>query len=152
MAIREIEIRSYFSNEENLAAFDVLVEVNRAEVEGHFASKVDANLAVYADLQDSGVMVFLGAFDGDALVGYAGAFFAPNLHYGYLMAVNDAIFVLPEYRKKGYGIRLIREMERVAKDRGAKFMVWQAKMDSPLNKVLPRLGCRAEEINYVKEL
>lgn len=152
MPIVEVNIAAFFEDEANLVAFEKLAEENRAEVEGALAEQVVANLSVYAQLQEKGLLIALGAFDEGKMVGYACALIAPNLHYGYLMAVNDTVFVSECYRGKGYGLRLMREMERRVKAQGARFMVWQAKIDSSLNKVLPRLGYRAEEVNYIKEL
>jgi len=152
MPIVEIDIAEYFADEAKREAFLRLTEENREEVEGRLAEKVGANLDVYAQLQEKGLLIFLGVFDEGEMVGYGCALLSPNLHYGYLMAVNDVVFVSAGYRKKGYGLQLMREMEKKVKEQGARFMIWQAKMGSSLNKVLPRLGYRAEEINYIKEL
>ncbi|MGL4666327.1 MAG: GNAT family N-acetyltransferase, partial [Saezia sp.] len=110
------------------------------------------SLPAYAHLQEKGLLIALVALDEGKMVGYACALLAPNLHYGYLMGVNDVVFVRESYRYKGYGLRLMREMEKKVGERGARFMVWQAKLGSSLNKILPRLGYRAEEVNYIKEL
>lgn len=153
MQIIEVDIAEFFADAQHLAALGRLAEENRAEVESALSERVALDIEMYAHLQAQGLLLAMAALDDEgALVGYACALIAPNLHYGFLMAVNDAVFVSRSCRSRGYGLRLMREVQRVAKERGARLMVWQAKMDSSLNKVLQRLGYRAEEINYVKEL
>lgn len=153
MQIIEVDIAEFFSDAQHLAALVRLAEENRAEVENHVAKVMSLNLAGYAQLQAQGMLIALVALDDDLhMVGYACALIAPNLHYGYLMAVNDAVFVSKLCRSKGYGLRLIREVQRIAKERGAQMMVWQAKMGSSLNKVLKHLGYKMEEVVYLKEI
>ena len=177
MLIQEIMVREYFADTGNLATFNALMEANRLEAEGGcYAQAVEPKWEAYAALQDAGRLIVLGVFEDDhavpgcyercdagcngqcrrngnrQLVGYGCAVVTPSLHYAHLVAVSDVIFVLPAYRKKGYGLYLMREMECRAKGMGAQFMVWQAKTGSSLNKVLLRRGCRAEETVYTKRL
>lgn len=153
MAVREVNIGLLLKCPDRLAELEALMEANRVEVEGHLAQEVRPDWGAYVALQEQGALIALGAFDAeDALVGYACALLAPSLHYGYVMAMNDVIFVLPECRKQGYGVRLMRAVEREAKARGARVMAWQAKLGSGLGDVLLRRGFRAEEVTYTKGL
>ncbi|MEC5161710.1 MULTISPECIES: GNAT family N-acetyltransferase [unclassified Janthinobacterium] len=111
------------------------------------------DLAQYQALEAAGVLVGLVAYDGDAMVGYSVNIITPHLHYADLMcAHNDVLFVASKYRDTPLGLKLIRETERACKARGARLMLWHAKEDTNLSKILPRIGCRVQEIIYTKEL
>ena len=113
------------------------------------------NVALYADLEAADRLVAFGAFDGDELVGYAVTILQPShLHYADLfIASNDVLFVLPEHRGASRaGYRLIAETERACADRGARLMLWHAKPDTALQKLMPRLGYGVQDVIYSKEL
>ena len=153
MAIVEINVREFFADAGNVKAFDEMCAEQWQEVESHRTYAVEPAWDAYADLQDAGHLIFLCAYDGHEVVGYAITILAPDLHYGcMLIAGNDAIFVKATARKRCYGLKLMREVEKIAQAHGAKEMVWQAKAGSSLNTVLRRRGCRMEEIVYIKEL
>lgn len=110
-------------------------------------------LELYARIEQSGTLFAVIAYDGDEIVGYSVNILTTNLHYSALtMANNDLIFVAKAYRTGRTGIRLIDETERVAAKRGARLMLWHAKENTPLAKVLPRMGCAVQDILFSKEL
>ena len=107
----------------------------------------------YFALEDAGQLVTLIAWAGDEIVGYSCNILSPHLHYKNLMCgYNDVIFVAKEYRNSPLGIKLIKHTEAVLKKYGAKLMLWHAKKDSALDKILPRMKCNIQEIIYSKEL
>lgn len=111
------------------------------------------HLERYRSLENAGAVLGLVAYVDDQVVGYSVSLILPHLHYADLLcAHNDALFVAKEYRATPLGLKLIRETERAAKERGAHMIMWHAKEDTALSKILPRLGCRVQEINYTKEL
>ncbi|HEY5993341.1 MAG TPA: GNAT family N-acetyltransferase, partial [Gallionellaceae bacterium] len=103
--------------------------------------------------EQSGALLALVAYAGDEITGYSINFVGPHLHYsGLRYAHNDALYVAPEHRGGRLGLRLIRETERLAKEKGARMMMWHAKPDTALEQLIPRLGCGVHEIIYSKEL
>ena len=96
----------------------------------------------------------LAAYDGDEVVGYAVSIIAPShLHYADLCYVsNDALFVKKSHRGGSTGLRLMRETERIAKERGAKLVLWHAKEGTRLDALLTRLGYGVQDIIFSKEL
>lgn len=109
--------------------------------------------ARYRAMEQAGLILALGAFDGDVLVGYSVGFIGPHLHYADLVVVqNDVLFIAKSHRLGRTGYRLIQATEQLAKSRGAQMLVWHAKEDTPLDSLLPRLGYGVQDILYSKEL
>lgn len=107
----------------------------------------------YAQLERAGIVLALGAFDGDVMVGYSVSFVSQHLHYADLRYVhNDVLFIAKSHRHGRTGYRLIQATEQLAKARGAQMLVWHAKQDTPLDSLLPRLGYGVQDILYSKEL
>lgn len=114
---------------------------------------LDPNEAAYGLLESAGVLFALGAFDGPDLVGYSATMVQQHLHYKHLRyAVNDVLFVGKQHRNGRLGVRLMRETERVAKERGAQLMLWHAKPDTALEGILPRMGYVVQDVIFSKAL
>jgi predicted GNAT superfamily acetyltransferase len=108
----------------------------------------------YLNADAAGAMIVLGAFDGAGeLVGYSANLIAPNLHYAdLLMCQNDVLFVVHKHRGTSIGVRLIRETEAQAALAGCRLMLWHAKPGTPLDRLLPRMGCKVQDIIHSKVL
>ena len=109
--------------------------------------------AKYKYLEDQGVLFCLFAYKNEVIVGYSVNILNTHLHYSDLhFAQNDIIFVHPDYRNSPLGIKIIKETEKAVKAKGIPLMIWHAKKDSPLDAILPRLGCTHHENIYTKVL
>lgn len=109
--------------------------------------------ARYRAMEQAGLALALGAFDGDVMVGYSVSFIGPHLHYADLVfAQNDVLFIAQSHRLGRTGYRLIQATEQMAKARGAQMLVWHAKQDTPLDSLLPRLGYGVQDILYSKAI
>lgn len=107
----------------------------------------------YLQLQSSGNLLTLIAYAGEDIVGYSCNILSPHLHYSDLMCMyNDVLFIAKEYRASPLGLRIIKRTEEESKNMGAKLMLWHAKQNSILDKILPRMKCKVQEIIYSKEL
>lgn len=108
----------------------------------------------YADLERAGALLSLVAYDdNNEVIGYSVNIVANHLHYADLRcAHNDVLFIRESHRNSPLGLKLIRETERVAKERGCHLMLWHAKENTALAKILPRTGCKVQEIIFSKEL
>jgi GNAT superfamily N-acetyltransferase len=97
----------------------------------------------YDALVRAGLMVALGAFAGERLVGVATVLFSPVLHAGMeYIAVTETLFVAKAHRAGGLGLRLLRAAEAVAAEHGAKGLYVSAPTGGVLERVLPRRGYR----------
>lgn len=111
------------------------------------------NVPAYRMLEQMGSLISLGAFDGDRMVGYSVTICTAHLHYADLVyASNDVIFVAGTHRSGPAGVRLMRETEKRAKDRGARLMLWHAKPDTALDRILPRMGYGVQDVIYSRQL
>lgn len=107
----------------------------------------------YKAMEASGLTMILAAYDGGQLIGYSVNFIMKHLHYADLViANNDLLFLAKERRTGRLGIQLIRETERVAKEKGATLMLWHAKKNTPLAGVMPRMGYGVQDIIFSKEI
>lgn len=107
----------------------------------------------YAELEETGKLFTLLAFEGDILVGYSVNILNTHLHYkDVLVCYNDLLFIHPDKRNSPLGIRLIKETENKAREYEAEVMLWHAKPGTSLDKILPRMKNRLHENIYLKEL
>ena len=63
----------------------------------------------------AGGPLFIGAFEGDTLVGVAGLFFEESSKLSHKATVG-AVFVTPRYRRRGIGRALIAELLKRARE------------------------------------
>lgn len=111
------------------------------------------DVARYELLEAAGCLLGLVAYVDDEIVGYSVNVLSPHLHYADLMvAHNDVLFVAKSHRESSLGLKLIRETRRAAKARGAHLMLWHAKEATALAAILPKMGCKVQEIIYSEEL
>lgn len=91
--------------------------------------------------------------NGD-LYGYALFFVRRNPHYASsLQAVQDIVFVAPEYRQGTLGMRLLRVAETELWGEGVQAVYHHVKLAHPaLGKVLERMGYQPVETIYTKRL
>jgi hypothetical protein len=114
---------------------------------------LDPATEIYAAIEREGGLFAVLAYDGEEMIGYSVNLLSVNLHYSSLyMATNDVLFVAKPYRVGRTPMRLIDETERVAAEYGARMMLWHAKEDTALSQILPRRGCKVQDIIYSKEL
>lgn len=115
--------------------------------------EVAPNLPAYRALEECGALLALVAYLGDEIAGYSINFIGPHMHYsGMRYAQNDALYVRPEHRGGRLGLQLIRRTEELAKERGARMMMWHAKQNTALEKLMPRLNYAVQDTIFSKEL
>lgn len=111
------------------------------------------DVAKYRSIEQAGKLFAVLAYDGDEMVGYSVNLIDTNLHYmGLVQAQNDVLFVKPSHRAGRLFMRLREATIAGAARRGARLMLWHAKKDTPLAAILPRLGCKVQDIIYSEEL
>lgn len=109
--------------------------------------------ARYMAMEQAGMLLALGLWRGDELVGYSVNFIMQHLHYADLcVASNDLVFVAAQHRNSRAGLMLIRETERHCKERGVQMLTWHAKQDTPLAHLMPRIGYGVQDIIFSREL
>lgn len=108
----------------------------------------------YYQLEHEGKILAVGAFLDNKLVGYSVNFVDYHIHYADLMVCsNDIIYITPELRASPLGLRLMVVTRELAKEYGAKLMLWHAKEHSALDKILRRRkAAKVQDIVFSEEL
>lgn len=105
----------------------------------------------YAMLELQGKLLCFSGRVGGKLKGYSAFFFAPLMHYSHTMAaVNDIIFLHPDYRSAGYGAGLIQYAERELKALGAVAISYHIKTKLDWSPLVAKLGYEPTETNHWK--
>lgn len=127
-----------------------LLEQHREELTTDKKNMVlNPNINMYKNMEDMGMLFTLVLCDGEKIVGYSVNILGNNLHYSdLLVSQNDLLFVLDSYRKSKWGLKLIQETEKLAKEKGAKLIMWHGKPNTSLSKLMPKLGYNIQDITY----
>ena len=131
---------------------DALLRAHAAESEPDLAERLDPAWDAYEAAEARADLIILAARQGDQLVGYAVATLFRSTHYALFLCQQDLLFVLPEWRQRGVGLRLINRLRLEAKRRGADRLLMHAKPASLLDGLLRILGLRVEETIFVEDL
>lgn len=106
--------------------------------------------ALYKALEAAGRCFCIGAFDGFDMVGFAVLMLNDHPHYSKTVGICDAIFVKREHRQGPAGLRLIREVLEVAKEKGVPGVYFTAPANSRLSKLFARLFKETDRTYWVK--
>lgn len=145
MPIREVNIAEHFD------ATLPLMHANWRET--GFAFDFAPSKQIYESAQASGVLLALGAFHGEELVGYATAVISPHPFNPVVkMCLTDALYVSPLYRGGALPGKLMLTVERFAKERGAQFVMWHTRAGTGLADMLRKRGYLDADTVVMKEL
>ena len=124
-------------------------EVGRREAGYHLELDWD----LYRTLENNGnLKVFTVRSDG-LLIGYFTIVISPSLHSKNSFVVsNDAIFLRPDYRNSGIGIKLFKFVEECLKEDGFKQLQITFTDKHDISSLLTRLGYSKVETKFEKRL
>jgi len=146
VTIREINMLDYLHQASELA------RLHWQETEAHMSgSGPNLQVDAYRSFQDAGLIIAFGVFDDETLVGYCIAILSPHLHYGFMYAHHDVLFLKPEYRKGATALRLVALVHQHAKEKGAKCVTWHAKLGTAFHRILEH-SAKPEETVFLREL
>ena len=115
--------------------------------------KLNPDYKTYFKLEDTDHLLTIILENNKEIVGYSVNIITNHLHYkDVIICQNDLLYLKEEYRQGFTGIKLIKETEKLAKLKGAGVMLWHAKVDSNLAKILPKMKANLHEQIYLKEL
>ena len=115
--------------------------------------KLKPNWQLYDQMNATGWLFIYIAMQDDVCIGYSMNIMMYHLHYADLrIAQNDVLFVKKELRGGRLGLRLLKATEDHARSEGCKLMLWHAKENTALDKLLPKLKYGVQEIMYSKEI
>jgi predicted GNAT superfamily acetyltransferase len=107
----------------------------------------------YDALYEADVLLIIGAFYYDELVGYAVNMFGVDTHSKHcILSTNDALYLHPQHRKARVGLTLMKTCEEKSRDMGATHVLWHAKPNTTLQKLLEAKQYKVKDIMYSREL
>jgi len=113
--------------------------------------KLNPDYDKYLLLDSLGMLHVVTARDGDLLVGYFISFLQPHMHYkDHTFAMNDILYIHPEYRKGSAGYKLFKYAEKSLKEIGVHVLMIHAKVKNDFKPLMDKLGFNRVEYNYSK--
>lgn len=108
---------------------------------------------VYFDTEDAGNLVLVVLRDEGKMVGYFFGFINYSLHYSTcLSCITDIFYIYPEYRHKGGGKVLFKEVEATLKWRKVQRWIAGTKLHKDMSKFLDSQGFTPIEVYHSKTL
>jgi len=113
--------------------------------------KLDVNWEKYYELQEIGVLrAFTARCDGK-LIGYSVFFVLPHIHYQKdVFAMNDILYIDPDYRKGRNGVGLILYSEKKLKEEGVSVIKIDTKFSNKVGELCSLMGYTKAEVSYMK--
>lgn len=130
-----------------------LFAAHHAEMEPHYTD-FEVNWARYYEAEERHALLALAAWDTtrNEVVGYSIGFIVEHFHYNLYVYQHDALYVAKGYRRGRLGVELLKLTKKEAEEQGAQRLLWHAKPDTKLDKLLRHLGYRHEENLYSMEV
>jgi GNAT superfamily N-acetyltransferase len=130
-----------------------LFEAHWREIAHYQDIVLDIDREAYAALERADVIRMWTARAAGRLVGYVIFFVRPNMHYrASKQALQDVLFLLPEYRRGPAGLTLIRVAETRLRDEGVQVVYHHAKRTNRVGELLGRLGYELVDEIWAKRL
>lgn len=113
--------------------------------------KLNPDYGVYYQMEANGILHIVTARDDGKLIGYYISLVTPNPHYkDHFFAVNDILFVLPEYRGGTTAYRMFKYAFDKLTERGASVITIHMKTDAMFDGLCEKLGMERQEYLYTK--
>lgn len=124
-----------------------------AEVEEDFGFECRLDTSVYERMQAFDCLICVVAFDSYKIAGYSTAIVLPHPYNPSIVCCNsDTLFVRKAYRNGRTAYRIMQEVERLARQRGANRMMWHTRGKTNFASSLARRGYELSDVIMMKEL
>ena len=105
---------------------------------------------LYRALEAAGRCFCIGAFVADEMVGFAVLMINEHPHYSQNVGVCDAIFVRKDYRRGPTGLKLIRKVQEMAKEKGLPGVYFSAPAHSKLSLLFAKVFKETDRTYWAK--
>ena len=113
--------------------------------------ELDPAYHMYEAMYQAGSLDIFTAREEDTLVGYVLTFIHPSLHYqNDVFAVNDMLYVHPDYRHTEVAPTLLTELEKRMKEKGVSMMSFHMKTYKTFEALMDFLGYDKAEFLFTK--
>ena len=133
---------------------DKMIQDHWAEV-GSFQGLIpfEPDHAQYFRMEKAKALHILAVWKGERLVGYFILLIVPYPRSkNVLVAKDDVLYVAPDCRGDGLGVRIFAEAERYAQSKGVKIIMFRHKAWRTNPAYMKRLGFEPMEVVYAKVL
>lgn len=114
---------------------------------------LDPDYDRYNELDRQGALLVVTARSGEKMVGYIMYLFSKSLHYkGWMNGHVDIVYVAPEYRRGGAGLKLMQIGDHTARlhFNGKLAITHHVKPDHDFSRLLTRMGYGVLETLYMR--
>lgn len=113
--------------------------------------KLNPDQEFYQMAQDTGRLHILTVRDQGKLIGYTVTMVSKNPHYSdHVYAVNDVVYVDPEYRGGEVAPEMISKLEEIMEEKGVSVMTFHMKTFKPFQSLMYMMGFEDTERVYYK--
>lgn len=135
--------------------WDEIVELGRThwhETMEYYRGRQEFNpqFERYNSYDKIGWLITFTVRDEGKMIGYSLIYITPSMHTQQMIATEDTIFLLPEYRKGRNGLRFHQYVEAELKNRGVKEIIVTAKPSSAACRLLEYIGFEVINHQYSK--
>jgi len=103
---------------------------------------------MYERMQAAGLLQIFGVFVDGVMVGFASVLVSVLPHYGFLAATVESLFVARAHRNSGAGARLMKTIERHARDRECRAVFYGAPAGGKMEGLLGKRYVRTSAMYY----
>lgn len=129
-----------------------IVEKHSAEID-RYLDKIELSPAYdkYIELYQNGLLHCYTVRDDGILIGYYVSIILPHMHYSKdLYAINEILYVDPDYRKSEVAGEMFSRVESIYRDKGVSVMLFNMKTDHKFSGLADSLGFDEAEVVYSK--
>jgi len=103
---------------------------------------------MYQRMQAAGLVQMFGVYVDGGMVGFASVLVSVMPHYGFIAATVESLFVAQAHRSSGAGARLMKTIERHARDRECRAVFYGAPAGGKMEGLLEKRYARASSMYY----
>ena len=108
------------------------------------------NKDFYLTLESLDKCFCIGAFDGPDLVGFCVLIIQEHTHYSKIVGWCDSIWIAKPHRKGYTGLKIIRQAQALARDKGAVGVYFSATEGARLSMLFERLFQPKDRVYWAK--
>ena len=108
----------------------------------------DPQWEMYERMQAAGLLQMFGVYVDGGMVGFASVLVSVLPHYGFIAATVESLFVAQAHRSSGAGARLMKTIERHARDRECRAVFYGAPAGGKMESLLGKRYARTSSMYY----
>lgn len=112
---------------------------------------LNPDLDLYLGAEENDLLIFISLKEGEKLIGYFLGLKTKATHSkDGTYVTQDSLFIHPDYRGSGGGVKLIKKLEEECKKLGVHRILLCERVKNPIGKLFKRLNYTPSEIYYSK--